>query len=54
MTIDIAGIKIDADHDEAIAIAHDIDALVNEQSEWDYNDCDDPAWMLCQRKVGLK
>jgi hypothetical protein len=40
MTIDIDGIKIKADTNEALAIAHDIDALVNEQSEWDYSDCD--------------
>jgi len=44
MTIEIDGIKIDADCEEALSIAHDIDALVNELDDWAMNDGDNPDW----------
>jgi len=44
MTINLDEIHIHTDCEEALAIAHDIDALINEQSEWDYDDCDELAW----------
>jgi len=40
MTITIDEVSIDTDCQDALAIAHDVDALINEQSPWDYNDCD--------------
>lgn len=36
MTIDIDGIKIECDHEDAMELAHDIDALLHEPdgTEW--------------------
>lgn len=36
MTLNIEGIKIEADTDEAMSLFHDIDALVNQDDEWEF------------------